>query len=238
MGIYMKNVVIIPTYNEKNNIALIVPAVFKTIPSVHILVVDDNSPDGTARVVKNMQKKYSNLRLLERKKKEGLAPAYIHAFKEIFKDTDKGTIITMDADLSHDPRHLIEMLEKRKTYDVVIGSRYIPGGSTIGWELYRIILSWSGNIYTKTITRMPINDCTGGFNAYNIEKLRVIDFNKINMAGYAFVMHLKYLLHRSGSTFNEIPIIFKNRTNGVSKLSNMIIREGIIAPWLMIFSKK
>lgn len=234
----MKNVVIIPTYNERNNIAVIIPAIKNEVPDISILVVDDSSPDGTAEVVRDLQKKYKGVDLLVRKQKNGLAAAYIHAFRDIVKDEDEGTIIMMDADLSHDPKHLKEMLELRKKHDVVIGSRYVKGGRTTGWELYRIILSYFGNIYAKTITGMPINDCTGGFNAMNIAVLKQLDFNKINMAGYAFIMHLKFLLHRHGATFYEIPIVFKNRVDGVSKLSNMIVREGIIAPWKMIFSKK
>lgn len=233
----MKTVVVIPTYNEKENIKHIIPLIFKTNPEIHILVVDDNSPDKTGIEVKELQKKYDNLSLLERKSKDGLGKAYIDAFKEVLRNVEVETIIMMDADFSHDPKHLQEMIELRKKYDVVVGSRYIKGGKTEGWELYRRILSHYGNIYAKIITRMPINECTGGFNAVNTKILRKISLDKIDVAGYAFIMHFKYLLFKNGATFFEIPICFKNRVEGVSKLSNMIIREGILAPWKMIFEK-
>lgn len=234
----MKNIVVMPTYNERNNIGIVVPAIFAEVPDIHILVVDDNSPDGTAAVVKEMQKKYPNLHLHSRAEKNGLGPAYISAFRKVMDMTDEGTVFMMDADLSHHPIHLVEMIERRKTHDVIIGSRYVKGGKTTGWELYRRILSRGGNVYARTITGMPIHDCTGGFNAINVAVLRRINFAEINTAGYAFIMHLKYLLYRHGATFYEIPICFKNRVDGVSKLSNMIIGEGIMAPWKMILSKK
>jgi dolichol-phosphate mannosyltransferase len=229
----MKNVVIIPTYNERENIARIIPMIFEYVPRISVLVVDDNSPDGTAQEIRNWQSKYSALQLLERPKKNGLGPAYIQAFSRVLADPELETIIMMDADLSHDPKHLPEMIELRKKYDLIIGSRYIPGGKTTGWELYRRILSRGGNLYCKFITGLPFFDCTGGFNAINAETLRRIDLNSINVSGYAFIMHLKYLLNKAGASSVEIPIIFKNRIDGVSKLSNLIVREGILAPWKM-----
>jgi dolichol-phosphate mannosyltransferase len=215
-----------------------VPAIFQAVPDIYIVVVDDNSPDGTAEVVKTLQKTYPNLSLLSRKEKNGLGPAYIHAFRQIASTENEGTVFMMDADMSHDPKHLREMIDLRKEYDVIIGSRYVHGGKTVGWELYRRILSRGGNFYAKTITRMPIHDCTSGFNAISIALLKKINFSEINIAGYAFIMHLKYLLYKEGARFYEIPICFKNRVEGESKLTNMIVREGIIAPWQMIFSKK
>ncbi|MFZ2522314.1 MAG: polyprenol monophosphomannose synthase [Minisyncoccia bacterium] len=234
----MKNVVIIPTYNEKENIEVIIPLIYKLYPEIYVCVVDDNSPDGTAGSVNLLKKQYVNLSLILRKGKEGLAKAYIHAFKEVLKDNDVETIIMMDADLSHDPKHIGEMIELRKKYDVIVGSRYIKGGRTEGWEFYRRLLSRLGNIYAKLITQMPVNECTGGFNAINANILRKINLDEINMSGYAFIMYFKYVLYKNGAKFFEIPICFKNRVEGVSKLSNMIIREGILAPWEMIFSKK
>lgn len=234
----MRTVVIIPTYNEKENIEVIIPLIFNTVPDINILVVDDNSPDGTSLSVKILIKKYSNLSLIERPKKDGLGRAYIQAFKDVLKDNQVETIVMMDADLSHDPKHLRQMIELRKKYDVVVGSRYIKGGSTEGWELYRRILSRCGNIYAKVITGLPIYECTGGFNAISVNVLRKLRFEDINISGYAFIMHFKYLLFIGGATFYEIPICFKNRVEGVSKLSNLIIREGILAPWKMVFFKK
>lgn len=229
----MSSVVIIPTYNERNNIEQVIPAIFNLLPTISILVVDDNSPDGTAEVVCELQKKYPTLRLLNRPNKEGLGKAYIQAFTTVLADSEIETVVMMDADLSHDPKHLKEMLELRSDYDLIIGSRYIKGGRTEGWQLYRRILSRGANLYCKFITGLPFFDCTGGFNAVNAQLLRKIDLNKINVSGYAFIMHFKYLLNEAGATSHEIPIVFKNRIDGVSKLSNLIIREGILAPWKM-----
>lgn len=229
----MRNVIVIPTYNERDNIKRVIPAIFDSVPAVSILVVDDNSPDGTAAVVRELQEKYPTVKLLNRPQKEGLGKAYLQAFSLILKDPEVETIIMMDADLSHDPKHLTEMLDLRKHYDLIIGSRYIKGGRTEGWQLYRRILSRGGNLYCKFITGLPFFDCTGGFNAINAKILRAVDLNIINVSGYAFIMHLKYLLNQAGAKSREIPIVFKNRINGVSKLSNLIVREGILAPWKM-----
>ncbi len=234
----MKTTIIIPTYNESENIKVIIPLIFQAFPEIYVTVVDDNSPDGTALIVKELQKTFPHISLIERAAKNGLGPAYIHAFREILKDKDVETVIMMDADLSHDPKHLREMVELRKKYKLVIGSRYIKGGSTTGWELYRRILSRCGNIYAKIITGMPINDCTGGFNAISTDLLRTIDLDEINVSGYAFIMHFKYLLQYKDKNLIEIPIIFKNRVAGKSKLSNLIIWEGILAPWKMVIFKK
>lgn len=234
----MKNVVIIPTYNERENIEIIIPLIFKTNPDLSIFVVDDDSPDGTAKTVKELIDKHKNLNLILREKKDGLAKAYIQAFKQVLMSKDVETIIMMDADLSHDPKHINEMIELRKKYDVVVGSRYTRGGKTEGWELYRRLLSRMGNIYAKMITGLPVYDCTGGYNAINVDLLRKINLDEINMSGYAFIMYFKYILYKKGAKFIEIPICFKNRVEGVSKLSNMIVREGILAPWIMVFSKK
>jgi dolichol-phosphate mannosyltransferase len=234
----MKTTVIIPTYNESENIKVIIPLIFQTTPEIYITVVDDNSPDGTALIVKDLQKTFPRLNIIERKAKDGLGRAYIHAYREILKDKDVETVIMMDADLSHDPKHLREMIELRKKYKLVIGSRYVKGGSTTGWELYRRILSRYGNIYAKLVTGMPINDCTGGFNAISTDLLRSVDLDEINVSGYAFIIHLKYLLQYKDKSIFEIPICFKNRVAGKSKLSNLIIWEGILAPWKMVIYKK
>lgn len=226
-----KNIVIIPTYNEKNNIKSIILAIFKIIPGVNILVVDDNSPDKTSEVVKSLQSEYSNLSLLERPFKEGLGKAYLEAFRLVLRDNSIQHIIMMDADFSHNPAYLPELIEQAKSFDMVIGSRYISGGQTIGWEAWRKFLSKFGNIYSKYILGVPIFDCTGGFNLIKVDVLRRIDLSVIDMSGYAFQIELKYLLWRAGANIKEIPIVFKNRLSGESKISNHIIREGILAPW-------
>lgn len=234
----MKDIIIIPTYNEKENITQLIPIIFKLVPQIFILVIDDNSPDGTAIAVKNFQKKFPNLTLLLRPKKEGLGKAYTQAFREVLGQDDVRAIITMDADFSHNPSYIPQMLKLIGEYDVIIGSRYVKGGKIEGWELWRKILSRFGNFYFKFFTNLPIFDCTSGFDTYRTDILKKINFDKINSSGYAFLMELKYYLWKTGAHFKEIPIIFMNRRGGESKLSSHIISEGILAPWKIIFRNR
>jgi dolichol-phosphate mannosyltransferase len=231
----MKDFIVIPTYNERENIERLIPLIFKSVPQVWVLVVDDRSPDGTGAKVSELQRLFPQLKLLTRKKKEGLRKAYLHAFDNVLADSEVRTITMMDADLSHDPSYLPEMLSNSKHYGVVTGSRYVHGGSVSGWELRRRLLSRFGNIYCRLITRLPVHDCTSGFNTIQTTLLRKLDFGKITMSGYAFIFELKKILSMQGANFKEVPIHFKNRTKGASKISNGIIREGIIAPWKIIF---
>lgn len=231
----MKSVIIIPTYNEKENISQLVAEIFKTVPAwVYVMVVDDNSPDETGKIVESLKGVFSRLSLFCRKRKEGLGKAYLDAFKKVLEDKEVEFVIMMDADFSHHPRYLNEMLSKKDDYDVIVGSRYIHGGETEGWELWRRVLSWGGNLYCRMITRMPIVDCTGGFNLIRTSVLQSTDLSGVDASGYAFIMELKYLLFKNGARFVEVPIVFKNRTGGESKISNHIIKEGIFAPWKMI----
>ncbi len=233
----MKNVIVIPTYNEKENIGTLIPLIFKTVPDVSIVVADDSSPDGTASLVTDLKYQYPKLSLISRASKDGLGRAYIHAFSQVLQDPDVGAVIMMDADMSHDPKYLPEMFNKSKQYSVVIGSRYVDGGKTEGWELWRRVLSFWGNFYCRNITRMPIYDCTGGFNVIHADLLRKIDFTKMDMSGYAFIMEIKYLLYKAGGTFFEVPITFVNRAHGETKISSHVISEGIIAPWKIKLTK-
>lgn len=233
----MKDVIIIPTYNEKENIGNLIPKIFASAPDVFIVVADDSSPDRTAQIVEDLKCKYSKVSLISRKKKDGLGRAYINAFFEVLKDKEVRTITMMDADFSHNPKYLPEMIKKSREYDVVIGSRYILGGETVGWEFWRRALSYFGNFYFRLITRLPIYDCTGGYNVISTQLLRKIDFSKMDMSGYAFQMELKYLLYKSGGSFIEFPITFVNRVGGESKISSHIISEGIIAPWKIKLTK-
>ena len=231
--------VVIPTYNEAKNIHELIPAIMAAVPGIHILVVDDNSPDGTGAVVKEWQKKYTDVALVSRPGKQGFGAAYVAGFKEALERKEVKAIITMDGDLSHPPRYLPEMLSLVEGSRVVIGSRYTKGGGIEGWELWRKILSKGANFYCRSITHIPMKDCTGGFNAISVELLRSIDFEALKkFRGYAFLMALKYLLWARGGVFKEIPIIFKNRTEGASKMSQSIIREGILAPWRLISVSK
>lgn len=232
-----KIIIAIPTYNEKDNIENIIRGIFSIVPEVYVKIIDDNSPDGTSNIIEGLLKEFTHLSILKRTAKSGLGKAYINAFQEIFKDSSFTHICMMDADFSHDPKYLSQMIKESSGYDVVIGSRYIKDGGTFGWELWRRILSHGGNLYCRIITGIPILDCTGGFNLMKIDTLKRVDFNKFDASGYAFIMELKHSLYKVGAKFKEIPIIFKNRTGGESKISSHIIREGILAPWKLILKK-
>ena len=233
----MEPIIVIPTYNEKENIGPLIKAVFKEIPGCRIMVVDDNSPDKTAEGVKRLQQDFPDLVLFERPGKEGLGRAYIAAFHKIIAEFPAAScVITMDADFSHDPAHLKDMVKLASDHDLVIGSRYIKGGGTTGWELRRRLLSWGGNVYFGLITGIPIHDCTGGFNCFRMEWLKKLDLEKLlSFTGYAFGMAVKYNLWKKGARIKEFPIVFKNRTIGKSKISNQIIREGLLTPWRLLF---
>ncbi len=231
------NYIILPTYNEKENIGPLIKIIFSLLPEINILVVDDNSPDGTAVAVEELQKKYPNLSLLKRPVKNGLGGAYIEGFKRLLVDPDIKNIVMMDADFSHNPKYLPQMIAEAENYGLVIGSRYIKGGGIAKWELWRRILSAGGNFYARILLGRFIRDWTGGFNCIKTDYLRKIDFNKINLSGYAFIMGLKYFLIKVGASVKEIPIIFEARREGESKLSHHIISEGIIAPWKIILKK-
>jgi dolichol-phosphate mannosyltransferase len=233
----MKNIIVIPTYNEKQNIEVLIPLIFETLYDVDVVVADDSSPDGTGKAVQDLKFKYPRLRLLTRSKKEGLGKAYINAYNEVLKDKDLKSVIMMDADLSHDPKYLQEMFKQSQKYSVVVGSRYVRGGRTVGWEIWRRVLSYCANIYCRIITGLPVHDCTGGFNVISADLLRKIDFSKMDMSGYAFIMELKYHLYKAGGNFFEVPITFVNRVGGESKISGHIISEGILAPWKIKLSK-
>ncbi len=227
----MKTTIILPTYNEAGNITSIIERILSVVPEVTILVADDNSPDGTADVVRSLTQKHKQVELFFRGKKEGLGRAYLSAFRHVLQRSDVEFIVTMDADHSHDPEYLPAMLECAKTHDVVVGSRYCHGGGTQGWEFWRVVLSRFGNLYARFVTRTPVNDMTAGFIVLRASFLRSSPLERIELSGYAFLMELKYLLWRRGARMAEVPIIFKNRREGESKITNHIIREGLIAPW-------
>jgi len=231
----MRYTVITPTYNEAANIGTLVSEIFKHAPEVSVLVVDDNSPDGTADVVRKLQAQYPKVELFLREKKEGLGKAYISAFKRVINATD--AVIMMDADLSHHPEYLPKLMKAAESADVVVGSRYMRGGATEGWELWRRILSRCGNWYARTVTGLPVDDCTAGFMMIKTGMLKKINFDRFNLSGYAFLIELKYMLWKAGARMTQVPIIFRNRVGGESKISSHIINEGILAPWKMVFKK-
>ncbi len=233
-----KITIILPTYNEKNNIGSMVAELNSIMPEADILIVDDNSPDGTGKIVKELIPQYSNLSLLERPLKTGLGDAYKEAIKKIIADKNIYAVITMDADGSHQPKYLKDFLEYIKDYDLVIGSRYIAGGGVENWEFWRRLLSKFGNLYAKILTGLKISDLTAGFMCARRDLLEKIDFDGINSAGYAYLIEFKfYCINKLGAKVKETPIIFKERRMGESKISNQIITEGIKAP-LRIFWRR
>lgn len=229
-----KSIVIIPTFNEIENIEEIIQAVFALPKSFHILIVDDNSPDGTALKVQELQSKYSNELFLEiRKKKSGLGTAYVHGFKwAITRAYD--FIFEMDADFSHNPSDLIYLQEACENgADLAIGSRYSTGVNVVNWPLSRVLLSYFASVYVRLITGMKIHDATAGFKCYKRKVLEAINLDKIKFVGYAFQIEMKYRAFIKQFKIVEVPIIFTDRTKGQSKMSGAIIREAVFGVILL-----
>lgn len=223
------SVVIIPTYNEKENIQAILNAVFALPQEFEILIVDDNSPDGTADIVKEEQKKRPNqLHILERKGKLGLGTAYLAGFNWAL---EKGYeyIFEMDADFSHPPHDLINLYNAcaKDGADLAIGSRYISGVNVVNWPMGRILMSYYASAYVRFITRMKVRDTTAGFKCYTRKVLEAIDFEKIRLKGYAFQIEMKFTTWKLGFTIKEVPIIFTDRKKGKSKMSGGIFSEAV-----------
>jgi dolichol-phosphate mannosyltransferase len=230
-------VVVIPTYNEAENIGLILPEIHAVVPAADILVVDDSSPDGTGALVERMAAGDPRIRLLSRPGKQGLGKAYVAGFKDcIARGYD--TIVQMDCDFSHPPRYLADLLACLEKADMVIGSRYVKGGETESWPLKRKILSMGGNLYARTILGVPVIDLTGGFKAWRREVLQAIDLDAVGAAGYAFQMEMNFRTHRLGFRIVETPITFPDRTRGESKLGSGIFWESLKMPWRLRFGTK
>jgi len=234
----LKKIVIIPTYNEIENIEKIIRKVFSLEEEFHILIVDDGSPDGTATSVKKLQTEFSNkLFLLERSGKQGLGTAYIAGFKwGISNGYDY--IFEMDADFSHNPNDLIRLYKEchENGADMSVGSRYVKHGKVENWPLNRILISYGGSVYVRLITWMPVKDCTAGFVCYKRNVLETIDLDHVRYIGYAFQIEMKYKTWKAGFKIKEIPITFIDRTEGHSKMSKGIIKEAIIGVWKMKFA--
>lgn len=221
--------VIIPTFNEKENIALILRKVFGLGASFDVLIIDDGSPDGTAGIVKSLQQEFAdNLFLIERKGKLGLGTAYIAGFEWALAH-DYQYIFEMDADFSHNPEDLIKLYNatKKEGADLAIGSRYINGVNVVNWPMSRVLLSYFASAYVRLITRMPVQDATAGFICYRRNVLERIDLKKISFVGYAFQIEMKFKAWKHGFRIKEVPVIFTDRTLGASKMSNNIVREAI-----------
>lgn len=226
----MEKIVIIPTYNEIENIELIIRAVFNLGREFHVLVIDDGSPDGTANIVKTLQQEFpSQLFLEERTGKLGLGTAYIHGFKWALKHQYQ-YIFEMDADFSHRPEDLNRLYDACKSggADIAIGSRYVKGGGTINWPWDRIFLSKGGSLYTRLITWIPIKDTTAGFMCYRKEVLQTINLEQITFLGYAFQIEMKFAAWKLGFKIKEVPILFEDRKFGISKMHKGIVKEGIL----------
>lgn len=223
-----KRIVIIPTYNEIENIDLITKAVFDLALPFDVLIVDDNSPDGTGKRIKELQQQYKGLHLLERKEKNGLGTAYIDGFKWCLQK-QYDFIFEMDADFSHNPSDLIRLFEAcdAGAADMSVGSRYVTGVNVVNWPMSRVMLSFFASKYVRFITGMHIHDTTAGFVCYKAQVLSTIDLDRIKFRGYAFQIEMKFTAWKHGFLVKEVPIIFTDRTRGESKISKGIIKEAI-----------
>jgi len=226
----MKTLVISPTYNESKNIADLIEHVFSQDKNYHLLIIDDNSPDGTADIVEDFQKENNNLHLEKRPGKAGLGTAYCHGFKWAL-ERDYDTIVQMDADGSHNADDVPEMVRLLGENDLIIGSRYVNGISVVNWPISRLILSYGANFYSRIVTGLSIKDATGGFKAWKREVLESIDLDSIRSQGYSFQIEMNFRAWQKGYKIGEHPIIFIDRTIGESKMSKSIMVEAVFMVW-------
>jgi dolichol-phosphate mannosyltransferase len=223
-------VLIVPTYNERDNIQLLVTRIRKSAGDEPVFFVDDNSPDGTAEEIRRIQQTDGNVHVMVRPGKGGYGSACRQGMKRIIAENLAEYVIQSDADLSHPPEALPRMIDLLRTHPVVIGSRYVAGGGSRNWDLRRRCLSLGGNLYARTFTGVPVQDMTAGFVGYQADVLRRIDLDAMRSEGYAFLMEMKYTLHRSGVSFFEFPITFTERESGKSKFNRSIMLEGVRFP--------
>ncbi len=222
--------IIIPTYNERDNVAEVIRRILSQPASLEVLVVDDNSPDGTADLVTELRGNEPRLHLIRRSGKLGLGTAYIEGFKYAL-EKDYPYIFEMDADLSHDPDEIPNFLNAVKEADLVIGSRYIEGVNVVNWPLSRLLLSYFASLYTRLMTGMPIRDTTSGFKCFRREVLTTIDLDAVSSGGYAFQVEMNWRVWMEGFRIREITITFVDRTVGQSKMSRQIVREAVLLVW-------
>ncbi len=237
MGKFEQIYIVVPTFNEAENIPQLAAALF-TLPieDLHLLVVDDNSPDGTGEITENLAKNYQGcIDVLHRRGKKGLGSAYIEGFQKAL-ELGADAIIQMDADFSHPPAKTLELIESLKESDVAMGSRYIPGGQLDEeWPLWRKALSTFGNLYAKSILHLPVKDATGGFRAWRRETLLGMPLDRIRSNGYAFQVEMLYVAQRLGYSFSEVPFYFADRQWGTSKMSFAIQLEAALRVWQMLY---
>jgi dolichol-phosphate mannosyltransferase len=230
----MKILIIIPTYNELENLPTLLPEVLSKNDGINVLIVDDNSPDGTAAFVENEIKNNNRIHLIKRPSKLGLGTAYIAGFNFAIQN-GYDFVFEMDADFSHDPKEIPKFLDEIKNSDVVLGSRYISGVNVINWPMSRLLLSWFANWYTRVITGLHIKDATGGFKCFKREVLEAINLETVTSNGYAFQIEMTYKAWKKGFRVKEIPIIFVDRVKGKSKMSKKIVREAVTMVWKLRF---
>ena len=230
----MKTIVVIPTYNERANITAIVPEILAELrdlgENVGILVVDDNSPDGTGQVVDQMSRDDSRIMLLARPRKAGLGSAYVAGFRKALS-LGPELVVQMDADFSHKPEVIPSLIDETMNADLVVGSRYICGVNITNWPIQRLLLSYFANIYARALTRVPVRDLTGGFKCFRAPALASVPLDRIHSDGYAFQIETTYWCFRNGFSIKEIPIVFEDRHSGTSKMTKEIVREAF---WLVL----
>ncbi|HDL04117.1 MAG: polyprenol monophosphomannose synthase [Candidatus Zixiibacteriota bacterium] len=227
-----KALIIFPTYNEKENIEIIIKDVLERDSRINVLVVDDSSPDGTGEIVDRMALEDSRINVLHRSNKKGLGRAYIAGFKWAIEHKFD-YIFEMDADFSHDPKYLPDFLNAIEKYDLVLGSRYISGVNVINWPMKRLLLSYYANVYTRIVTGLPVRDGTGGFKCFRREVLEALDLDAIRSNGYIFQIEVSMRVWKKGYRIKEIPIVFADRERGTSKMSKDIVREAIWKVWYL-----
>ncbi len=232
----MKTLIVSPTYNERKNVPILLEKIHAINPGYHVLIVDDNSPDGTGDLVESLQVKYPNLHLARRPGKSGLGTAYCYGFQWAIENYYE-IIVQMDADMSHDPNEIPTMIDLLRDYDLVIGSRYCDGISVVRWPLRRLALSYGANLYSRLVTGMPVKDSTAGFKVWSRKTLEAIDFDHIRSQGYSFQIEMHFRAWVSGARIKEHPIIFIDRTIGESKMSRAIMFEAIFMVWRLRFSR-
>ena len=237
----MKTIVVVPTYNEKDNVAALAASVLVQHPDIHILFVDDNSPDGTGRIIDGLASENSRIHVLHREGKLGLGSAYREGFKAALA-MGADYIMEMDADFSHDPGSLPLFMSAIKESDLVIGSRYLNGVSVVNWPIRRLILSYFASVYTRWVTGLQLHDCTSGFKCFRRSTIESIDLETVKSDGYSFQIEMNYRCMENGLKITEIPIVFIDRHAGSSKMSRRIVREAVFMVWKLrlqsLFSRR
>jgi dolichol-phosphate mannosyltransferase len=226
----MRVMVVVPTYNERRNLEELAPKVLAQLPGTEILVVDDGSPDGTGEYAESLKREDPRVHVLHRPSKMGLGSAYVQGFKYALA-AGAELIVQMDADFSHDPDVIPELVEAARSYDVVLGSRYITGANVVNWPLSRLFLSYFANVYTHIVTGLPLRDSTGGFKCFHRRVVESIDLDSIRSDGYSFQIEVNFRCWRRGFSILEIPIVFVDRHSGTSKMSRRIVWEAMWLVW-------